>query len=804
MMNRAITSLLLLVTSFIGYGFFIVYAAPPSGGYNPADTLQPNCNPGDTDCFVNIISNTSSSYSAANGILLSSNTFRLGGTLDQDTTINQNGRNITFSQIASFRIGSTSGSNIFYQDGRVALGGGYANASGTFSVGIDAGLNASPFSGNNNFIGREAGKDAHVAFSNFIGYQAGTSVTPLNSGTLNFIGYQSGKNMYVGEYVNSIGAGAGLDSSQITYSDFIGSESGKLTSFVTNSVLLGRQSGFSGENISDSVFLGPFSGSGSRNITRSLFMGSFSGLQVENISDSIFIGDLTGCKVGVGCSTTSSSGSNNSILIGRLSATGGYSNTIGLGSYVTNTTNNQFMVATSITNFNFRGINYVFPASQGNPDTFLQNDGFGNLSWGTLTLPDLLIGSTLTEGTETILGTSVVNLGTPSFAETVFIGSNAGYSQTGLNDFATMIGALAGSDAFIATESVMIGYQAGLQMVDGVGNISIGSNAGARSYGFGSVNIGYFAGSDSVSASNALFIGTNSGVGDTVDNTTDPDDYSILIGNNTNTGGFSNSIAIGAYATNTATNQFMIGSTTRRIEEMVFNGGTGNTCSIIAGTGISCSSDERLKTNITDLSSTTLDDLMNIRTVTYNWNTGTNDREQIGFIAQNINDYFPQLVTTNYDGMLSVNYGGMTPVIVKAVQELNLKIDDFTTNTSETSLKMRLIEWFASIENGIQRIFTKELRTELLCVGQTCITETEFLELLQNQAVSSVSNADGSNEIGDNSSIVDDSLETIDQESSSESGSGNDNASDSVTPIPDSVSENNSSISTISESLVQE
>src|SRR5690606_8071789 len=58
-MKRTIASLLLTVLSVIGYGFFIVNAAPPSGGYNPADTLNPDCNPGDPDCFVKLIAHTS-------------------------------------------------------------------------------------------------------------------------------------------------------------------------------------------------------------------------------------------------------------------------------------------------------------------------------------------------------------------------------------------------------------------------------------------------------------------------------------------------------------------------------------------------------------------------------------------------------------------------------------------------------------------------------------------------------------------------------------------------------------------------
>jgi hypothetical protein len=190
---------------------------------------------------------------------------------------------------------------------------------------------------------------------------------------------------------------------------------------------------------------------------------------------------------------------------------------------------------------------------------------------------------------------------------------------------------------------------------------------------------------------------------------------SILIGNHTSTGGYSNSIAMGAYATNTSTNQFMIGSDLdplTRIETLVFNGGTGNTCSIDTNTGITCSSDERLKTDIVDLDSNILDSIAQLRTVTYKWNSGTETTDtHIGFIAQNVQELFPELVTQNQDGMLSVNYANITPVLAEGIKELNLKINNIESFASiqNQSLLDNLIAWFADKMNGINKIFVKEL-----------------------------------------------------------------------------------------------
>jgi hypothetical protein len=145
---------------------------------------------------------------------------------------------------------------------------------------------------------------------------------------------------------------------------------------------------------------------------------------------------------------------------------------------------------------------------------------------------------------------------------------------------------------------------------------------------------------------------------------------------------------------------------------------------------MSCSSDERLKTNITDLSSNVLDSLMNVQTKTFNWKNGDTETEQIGFIAQNIDEYFPQLITTGSNGYLQVNYAGMAPVLVKSIQELNLKIDDLSNTATENSLRASLIAWFGDVANGIGDLFVNRIRTNELCVGTTCLDESQVQMIL--------------------------------------------------------------------------
>jgi len=106
------------------------------------------------------------------------------------------------------------------------------------------------------------------------------------------------------------------------------------------------------------------------------------------------------------------------------------------------------------------------------------------------------------------------------------------------------------------------------------------------------------------------------------------------------------------------------------------------------------SSDARLKENVLGLSSA-LEKLRKLRGVTYtfkkpevkssglanlndtgtvNTNTKTVDlsrytKKRIGFIAQELQVYYPELVRESGDGMLAVDYVGLIPVIIEAIKE---------------------------------------------------------------------------------------------------------------------------------------
>ncbi len=96
--------------------------------------------------------------------------------------------------------------------------------------------------------------------------------------------------------------------------------------------------------------------------------------------------------------------------------------------------------------------------------------------------------------------------------------------------------------------------------------------------------------------------------------------------------------------------------------------------SLIDHNGISSSSDQTLKHNITNLPSGSLAKLTALRGVTFAWNNDPTEKTYAGIIAQEVIKQFPLLVTTDEKtNKFSVNYAGFAPYFIEAIKELNTK-----------------------------------------------------------------------------------------------------------------------------------
>jgi hypothetical protein len=88
-------------------------------------------------------------------------------------------------------------------------------------------------------------------------------------------------------------------------------------------------------------------------------------------------------------------------------------------------------------------------------------------------------------------------------------------------------------------------------------------------------------------------------------------------------------------------------------------------------------SDIRLKHDIQPLDNT-LDKIMKLRGVSFIYNNDDNGKRQIGFIAQEMEDKFPELVTTGEDGFKGISYANLTAVLLEGIKQQQTQIDDLS------------------------------------------------------------------------------------------------------------------------------
>ena len=93
-------------------------------------------------------------------------------------------------------------------------------------------------------------------------------------------------------------------------------------------------------------------------------------------------------------------------------------------------------------------------------------------------------------------------------------------------------------------------------------------------------------------------------------------------------------------------------------------------------------SDKKLKENIKPIKSA-LDKAMKLQGVTFDWkenDSALDLKEDIGFIAQDVQKVLPELVRENKDGMLSMRHQGIAPILLEAIKELKAEIEELKLN----------------------------------------------------------------------------------------------------------------------------
>jgi type II secretory pathway pseudopilin PulG len=97
----------------------------------------------------------------------------------------------------------------------------------------------------------------------------------------------------------------------------------------------------------------------------------------------------------------------------------------------------------------------------------------------------------------------------------------------------------------------------------------------------------------------------------------------------------------------------------------------------ISATAFLYTSDVKFKKNITDLTEG-LDFINKMRPVRYVWKS--NGQSDIGFIAQDIEKIAPELTSTDSDGTKKIDYAKMVTILVRAIQEQQVQIEELQKN----------------------------------------------------------------------------------------------------------------------------
>jgi len=88
------------------------------------------------------------------------------------------------------------------------------------------------------------------------------------------------------------------------------------------------------------------------------------------------------------------------------------------------------------------------------------------------------------------------------------------------------------------------------------------------------------------------------------------------------------------------------------------------------------SSDETVKENIKDISADFSRNLLSINPKEYNFKTDSKKKIRYGILAQDLETYFPELVSSSHLPNKTVNYIELIPLIIAKMKEMQREIDN--------------------------------------------------------------------------------------------------------------------------------
>ena len=88
------------------------------------------------------------------------------------------------------------------------------------------------------------------------------------------------------------------------------------------------------------------------------------------------------------------------------------------------------------------------------------------------------------------------------------------------------------------------------------------------------------------------------------------------------------------------------------------------------------SSDKNLKKNIQHITDDKSNNIKNLEPVEFNYKDDNTQRKHLGFIAQDVEKIYPELVTDSQNNVKSINYVEFIPLLVLKIQNQQKEIDE--------------------------------------------------------------------------------------------------------------------------------
>ena len=578
-------------------------------------------------------------------------------------------------------------------------------------------------------VGSEALKLATANGDVGVGHQAGSRKT-LGANNI-FIGTQSGYS-YTGNVSNNVAVGAGAlggttSASSVSGNTAVGYQALTLASGGPNNAF-GYLAGSAVTTGSSNTYLGSFTGTGFETSSNRIFLSDADGNMRVHINNS---GDM-----GVGTSTNTVSArihaikTTEQLRVGydtsnyystTVGSTGGVTlDAVGSGSAFSFSDNIGAGVSTANIGARIHAVSTTEQLRLGYDTTWfsaftvasngqmtIQNGGAGS-NRATSFMDDILIKTTDSTIMDATTSTRLLVDGGNGNAS-IGIGNSAGQANIGFYD--NDLGVADRKIANIKTVTQGSGYSDLLfQTANGAGTMNTGLVVGYNSTvtiglsGAGTTKFGVFEDANAYAA------------------------HFFNDGNSTNRKGI---LVQGGLDDHTAAGpSTLIG----------FRDGDGTDIGSItfgsSAVAYNTTSDVRLKENIVD-TSLGIEDLMKIQIRDYTWKADGEHKLAHGVIAQELYQVYPGAVTVPADdtGWWMVDYSKLTPLVIKAVQDLDFKVKILssldTTNTN--SLGSLIKQFMESTTNGIGTLFANKVQTKELCLDDVCVTKTQLQQLLNQQ-----------------------------------------------------------------------